>query len=428
MAMFSWLALSSVAAVVASTHPDVHPSPICINDPFGSHLPISCPTTSSVRSPASSPEIWTDQPRCIVWRPRYGPSASSPPVKEHCLFTQASFRSGHGVSLISTPGPASNLVGSGALSDTESFLPLSISPPRMFTPGPVVDSTGVSAYEVRDLPGKGKGVITLRRIEKGEVFMLDYPAILAAADFASAAWTKTQERLLQAAVSQLPRQTQRRVLDLARSQTDLDKDMALGDVFATNTCGVTLGDGGRYLGLFPEVSRMNHDCVPNAFYRLSPKTLTMQVVSYRQIDPGEEVTINLRRDHLKTDYGFTCACALCTAPSAKRAESDDRRMRLARARQEMSKAGGRGDAARAIKHAGEALVEVEAEDGLAPLACDFFAKMASLNLELGEHAEASSLAARALEGMLELAGPDAEGGRVGEMRALMKRIHREERK
>jgi hypothetical protein len=123
----------------------------------------------------------------------------------------------------------------------------------MFTPGPVL-STGVPAYEVRDLPGKGKGVITLRRIEKGEVFMLDYPAILAAADFASAAWTKTQERLLQAAVSQLPRQTQRRVLDLARSQKDLDKDMALGDVFATNTCSVTLGDGGRYLGLFPEVS------------------------------------------------------------------------------------------------------------------------------------------------------------------------------
>jgi hypothetical protein len=137
---------------------------------------------------------------------------------------------------------------------------------------------------------------------------------------------------------------------------------------------------------------------------------------------------SVRRDHLKTDYGFTCACALCTAPSAKRAESDARRMRLARARQEMSKAGGRGDAARAIKHAGEALVEVEAEDGLAPLAWDFYAKMAGFFLELGEHAEASSLAARALEGMLELAGPDAEGGRVGEMRALTKRIHREERK
>lgn len=253
MSLNTWLVLGSVAAAAASSRPQPHPSPICINGPFESHLPISCPVASTVRSYGEGPDKWTAQPRCITWTPRLGPSTSSHPV-EHCLFTQAAFRSGHGVSIITSPGPASDLIGSGAMSDTESYLPMSISPPRIFTPGPAVDFLRVPAYEVRDLPGKGKGVIAARRIEKGEVLMLDYPAILAAADFASAAWTKTQERLLQVAVSQLPRQTQRMVLDLARSQTDLDSDMVVGDVFATNTCSVVLGNGVRYLGLFPEVS------------------------------------------------------------------------------------------------------------------------------------------------------------------------------
>ncbi|KAH6691493.1 hypothetical protein F5X68DRAFT_229346 [Plectosphaerella plurivora] len=432
MTHIAWLVLSSFAAAAASTLPQSQPSPVCINDPFEPHLHISCPTASTVRSHGAGPNMWTTQPRCITWTPRLGPSTSSHPV-EHCIFTQAAFRYGHGVTIIASPGTASDLVGSGALSDTESYLPLSISPPRIFAPGPVFDFSGVPAYEVRDLPGKGKGVIAVRRIEKGEVLMLDYPAILAAADFASAAWTKTQERLLQVAVSQLPRQTQRRVLDLAMSQTDLDSDMAVGDVFATNTCSVVLGNGVRFLGLFPEVSRMNHDCVPNAYYRLSPMTLTMQVVSYRQINPGEEVTINyaslgmpytVRREYLEANYGFTCGCALCKAPKAKRAESDARRMRLARARQEMSKAGKRGDAARAIVRAGEALAEVAVEDGLGPLAWDFYAKMSGYHLELGQHDEAMAVAARALEGMVQLDGPDEDGGRVGEVRDLMKRIQR----
>lgn len=114
------------------------------------------------------------------------------------------------------------------------------------------------------------------------------------------------------------------------------------------------------------------------------------------------------------------------AQAAERKASDARRMRLVTAQQAMSRAGGRGDAAQAIKHAEEGLAEVMDEGGLGPLAHGFNAKMASYLMDMGRHAEAKSVAARARGGMLALVGPDAEGGRVGELRALMRRIDDDE--
>ena len=56
---------------------------------------------------------------------------------------------------------AANLVGMGSLDGPQMFMPQS-----------------ELAYEVRDLEGKGKGVVATRGIDKGEVFMVNFPAVL----------------------------------------------------------------------------------------------------------------------------------------------------------------------------------------------------------------------------------------------------------
>ncbi|KAL1884398.1 hypothetical protein Plec18167_001986 [Paecilomyces lecythidis] len=49
--------------------------------------------------------------------------------------------------------------------------------------------------------------------------------------------------------------------------------------------------GNMHLAVFPEASRMNHDCAPNAQYFLDPLGLTQYVHAARPISEGEELTI-----------------------------------------------------------------------------------------------------------------------------------------
>ncbi|KAH9947569.1 SET domain-containing protein [Amylocystis lapponica] len=78
-------------------------------------------------------------------------------------------------------------------------------------------------------------------------------------------------------------------------------------------------------GIFPLASRLlNHSCVPNAVtkYIITPsECVRMEVVALRPIAAGEEVTIpyldpalpfNTRQEALRANYGFTCACLLCS--------------------------------------------------------------------------------------------------------------------
>lgn len=211
------------------------------------------PTISGELSPNIS-DSWSHQPHCITWRPK-SPTHSKVPVQTHCLFTQASFGEGHGFTLITKAEIASELLSYGNLENDSCMSGTGISSRsgNAFSPGPVRDQeTNTPAYEVRNVPGKGKAVIALRNIKKNEVFMLDRPAIVGSTDFSGMVWTKTQERMLEAAVRQLPERTRKGVLDLARA--DILPDMPLGDIFATNTCGLSLGEGVPHVGLFVEVS------------------------------------------------------------------------------------------------------------------------------------------------------------------------------
>ncbi|KAF6813170.1 hypothetical protein CMUS01_12894 [Colletotrichum musicola] len=197
-----------------------------------------------------SKEIWTHPPRCVS--SKKSPAGKSKPA--YCLFTSAPLRGYSGISIITTPEIAADAFSSEALEDLYDFWRWE---EGVFNLGPIWDARGPS-YAVKDIPGKGKGVVARRDIGKGEVFMLDYPVVLAHRGLLDSLGPDYRQRFLTAAIEQLPEKARSKVMALARISAD-EANYA-EDILTTNACGVFMGDTESHIGLFPEVSRINHAC------------------------------------------------------------------------------------------------------------------------------------------------------------------------
>ncbi|KAM9874967.1 hypothetical protein VDGL01_10949 [Verticillium dahliae] len=365
---------------------------------------------------------WTHELSCVYARSEQG-TPSGQAKAAYCLFAHHTFRGNHGLSITTSPEIAADIVASGALEDMEDSWDWER---RIFTPGPVVTDKGPS-YAVKDLPGRGKGVIAQRTIRQGEILMLDHPAVLVASDFSSQMQPEMRETFFRRALSQLPRDTQKRLVNLARSD-GADPLTPVYDIVTTNTCGVFLGDNVAHIGLFPEVSRLNHACKPNAFFRFSQRTLTMQVIAYRDIHAGEEITINyaplgmphkVRKKYLFDNYGFHCRCSLCQSSPEDRAISDARRMRIVEVRGNMRKAHEKGKLSDAITYAEELLSLSEAE-GLTPLMHEYHEILASIYLEQLDIPNARKYGQMTLDGWIRFKSVDSF--HVEAVRGFMRQI------
>ncbi|KAF6798271.1 hypothetical protein CSOJ01_12703 [Colletotrichum sojae] len=104
--------------------------------------------------------------------------------------------------------------------------------------------------------------------------MLDYPVILAHWGLLDSLGPDYRQKFLTAAIEQLPEKAE--------------------DILTTNAFGVFTGDTESHIGLFPEVSRINHACNASAFLRFSQRTFKMEVIAYRDIEEGEEISINCK--------------------------------------------------------------------------------------------------------------------------------------
>ncbi|KAI1081751.1 SET domain-containing protein [Whalleya microplaca] len=246
------------------------------------------------------------------WSPWTFPPVCVEPQNESdsklCVFTYASLRGEAGISIITTPEVAA--AGIGVLEDADRRWadwargkPLVVSDPP--------------PYEISDLNDKGLGVVANRTIRKDEVIMVRHPVMLRIQDPKS--W-KLQDimKLLHRTGLQLPLKERQQMMELAHSKGGY----ILDDIMNTNSFGVLL-DGVDHIGLYLDVSRINHACRPNLFNRFSSTTLAMEVVAYRDIESGEELTfsytpLNLlsqERQSLIRDWGFNCTCSLCASPN-----------------------------------------------------------------------------------------------------------------
>ncbi|KAK4119155.1 SET domain-containing protein [Parathielavia appendiculata] len=329
---------------------------------------------SSTATPPSSWHPWTHKPYCT-------PSSSTP----WCVFTRASSPAAHGLSVITTPDEASAALNPLLHALDAPFF----APEKLMLPRP---------YEVRDIPGKGKGAIATRRIEKGRAVLVDYASIFAVVEYPADVMREEVRELLRVAAAQLgePEEVEglsrrgRRGGRVAEEEEGEEGMSVMEDVMLTNSFGTVIG-GKEYMGLFTDLARFNHACEPNAFIHFSETTLSMTVWSARDIEPEEEITITYtgagltskeRHKSLENVWGFKCQCSLCTAPPVVLKASDTRREEIRRLQDKVVELAQQGRFSKAIE-AAERLFTLVDEEGLTEQMGDMYEVPARLYYHVG---------------------------------------------
>ncbi|TLD33550.1 hypothetical protein PspLS_01079 [Pyricularia sp. CBS 133598] len=258
---------------------------------------------------------WTHRPLCIDGAaPKTQPSGSgdspngttaSSPRTKFCVYTNEHAGDG-GMSIITTPEHAASSLH--LLENPNLRLPGSSSRLHNASTSP--------AYEVVDVPGKGKGVLATRRIRRFEPFMLERAALATDNLFPSLVERHAGYGLLHEAVRRLADPD--RVLSLARSNPHAGD--AVENVLRTNSFAGELDDAA--LGM-----------------------------DFQQ-----------RQSQLQNTWGFKCTCAACTASESSRAVSDQRRRDIKAKRKELIDSIDNADAPVAVRLSLEILDLLASED------------------------------------------------------------------
>jgi hypothetical protein len=102
------------------------------------------------------------------------------------------------------------------------------------------------AYEIKNIPGRGKGVVATRRIRKRELVTVDFPVFVVRLDFINGdSYTGRQRRvMMETGLNQLPAEQKKAIMGLARSTGG----EPMIDILRTNGFGVEI-EGVQHLAL-----------------------------------------------------------------------------------------------------------------------------------------------------------------------------------
>jgi hypothetical protein len=362
---------------------------LCLQDTFN----------YTVIDDAHTGSIWSYAPHCV-----------SGTQREYCVHTNQHFSGPRGLSILATPQAAE--------AAARSFDNNSKSRNK-----PEKDDR----YEVRDVLGKGKGLIAQRPIKRGSFIMIDSPRIIASQKLPFHIGSEEGLNMLDVAVERLPRADRQLVLSLDKSSGD----GGVYDVLKTNSFACQIRDDtveDTYLCLFPEVARINHACRPNAHARFIPKTLHMEIKALRDISPGEEISISYgkidlkhaeRQNLYKQAWGFTCTCEMCAGDAYAIKGSDQRRIQFARLREKLDSITPETYDAQQVLAWEKQVLELSEKEGFEVLIADDYERLAYVHSGLGALAEARSWARKAKQSLVEWTivdgGPDNELRRVDEL-------------
>ncbi|KAF2451651.1 SET domain-containing protein [Karstenula rhodostoma CBS 690.94] len=345
---------------------------------FSQHQTICAPTISGLR-----PDFeWSLEPTC-----------SKGATRTYCAHTLMRYRNNRGLSIIGTSKAAQGVLKAREhlLDEEERFLDTE------------------DWFEVRSIRGKGKGVIAKREIKKGDMILLDSPAIVSSARLPLHVTPSEGSELLETAASKLPREDYDTIMALDKPS----EITGLDTILKTNSFSCQFNDGGvgdEYLCLFPQVSRINHACQPNANAKFIPRTLLMEIRALRDIPPGQEITISYGKVDLKyaerqrlynENWGFKCTCNLCASGIYKIAESDWRRERFAQLHDQLETLTAETyDTERIIQWENE-VFEISETEGLEVLVTEDMERMAYVYASLRKQSEAQAWGHKAKKNLLQ---------------------------
>ncbi|KAK0632653.1 hypothetical protein B0T14DRAFT_598083 [Immersiella caudata] len=253
-------------------------------------------------------------------------------------------------------------------------------------------------WYVKEMPGKGIGLIANRTIKKGDVIMQTTPSMLSQfgphLDFDG----ETRIQLYERAAKRLPKEE----YEAFMGQYGVDEFIKVDrNSFRLFINGENSFSG--HLAIYPHVSRMNHDCRPNIVYRID--NITHNSIAVQDIQPGEELTISYIDGHLSrkerqkrlSDWDFKCTCAHCSMSDEEAAVSDARMERIYAIEEDLEK-----------MVAGKKKIDTEAADELLRLYKEerfityigqAYTRAALLHSLMGHEKETKELAKEAAEAM-----------------------------
>jgi len=236
---------------------------------------------------------WSFKPVCTQTLPSIN--------SELCVYTNATFANGRGISLFTTPEIAEQITSLPPSNDAD------VVSPRI--------NTDTGTGYTQPIPSKGIGMFAKHSLQRGDLIVATTPALVAYSE--NILSPAERERYLQTAIDQLPASTREAYLGLTTVHGN--PEILVQDIAAANTFAIHL-HGQKHLAAFPEPSRINHDCAPNAQFHIDTATLTHYVRAIRPIAPDEEISIAYtnpldtyaqRQRYLRQSFGFECTCPRC---------------------------------------------------------------------------------------------------------------------
>lgn len=189
------------------------------------------------------------------------------------------------------------------------------------------------AYTVRDLPGRGKGLIAVRDIRRGELLIRERPLIVVPYSIDSSPSQFIWELVQQLSPDQVASFHNLSHVNLPENLSpdseEFLKELQLA-IFETNAVAA-----GSNVGLFPMMARLNHGCSGafNSVYSWREREGVLVVHALKDIKKGDELlaayfgtrqTRDERRHYLMQNYGFYCMCTRCALPDEESKASDVR--------------------------------------------------------------------------------------------------------
>lgn len=171
----------------------------------------------------SRSKIWKYEQRCIAESPQ-----------NHCVYTSTKFANGRGVSVLATKPVAKHFESLSSFAQPEKF-------------GNVHDFSA-APWEVKEIPGKGKGLFATKEINRGEVLLANFPVLVLNVEAFQFDFYH-QYKYLHIAVDQLPPATQEIVMGLAA----YNPGDPIMEVLNTNAFAAEF-DGAPHFMLYPETS------------------------------------------------------------------------------------------------------------------------------------------------------------------------------
>ncbi|KAF2804535.1 SET domain-containing protein [Mytilinidion resinicola] len=194
----------------------------------------------------------------------------------------------------------------------------------VISPFLLLDKLGIPIFEIKDILGKGKGLVARFNISKGTRILVEKPLLTV-----RSMPPNELEPVLAARLKALSKASQRQFLSL---RNNFPGKYPFSGIVKTNA--LPCGPGSPVGGVYPTACLINHSCIPNSHHSWNSNVEHETIHAVRPIEAGEEITISydrgdpyiVRQAFLNEAFGFDCNCSGCSLPPSELQASNARRI------------------------------------------------------------------------------------------------------